>query len=303
MVGSSFYELERKRRAFDFIALTLEKSLDESMPSSMVRLGDGESQLMAPRFLLDPEEISYQYSLWFGAKWPSYWQLSYLRSRFLRAIRKATVLGIPELHALSVHKRNILTYSELMRRRLVSKQLIADAGIHWLLQCSGWLDRVFVKGEKIWLITCRDVKPLIISVYGNLCVEQIMIRGESSHPGVIKDPHWPNGFFNVLSNFRRIKRGDVVLVGAGALGKIYCDVAKDHGALALDIGSVFDGWAGVKSRQGIFVSNSDLFTLDYLKSCRQLSFRGRLRRLEEIVQTMRFPYRFISSSDRRYPVF
>jgi hypothetical protein len=38
--------------------------------------------------------------------------------------------------------------------------------------------------------------------------------------------------------------GDLFLVGAGILGKHYCNLIKTRGGVALDIGSVFDSWAG-----------------------------------------------------------
>ena len=39
--------------------------------------------------------------------------------------------------------------------------------------------------------------------------------------------------------------GAVFLVGAGALGKIYCQWIKERGGIALDIGSMCDAWAEV----------------------------------------------------------
>jgi UDP-N-acetyl-D-mannosaminuronic acid transferase (WecB/TagA/CpsF family) len=39
---------------------------------------------------------------------------------------------------------------------------------------------------------------------------------------------------------------DVYLVGAGSPGKAYAvEAATVHGAVALEIGSLFDGWAGM----------------------------------------------------------
>jgi len=41
----------------------------------------------------------------------------------------------------------------------------------------------------------------------------------------------------------RVTLGRVYLVGAGILGKMYCDVIKQRGGVAIDIGAVIDGWA------------------------------------------------------------
>jgi hypothetical protein len=42
--------------------------------------------------------------------------------------------------------------------------------------------------------------------------------------------------------------GVLVLVGAGLIGKIFIDCARSNGAVALDVGSVFDYLAGRKTR-------------------------------------------------------
>ncbi len=42
--------------------------------------------------------------------------------------------------------------------------------------------------------------------------------------------------------------GLVVLVGAGLLGKLYCARVKALGGIALDVGSMLDVWAGLKTR-------------------------------------------------------
>jgi hypothetical protein len=42
--------------------------------------------------------------------------------------------------------------------------------------------------------------------------------------------------------------GTLVLVGAGIIGKILVDEARQCGAVALDVGSLLDYVAGVKSR-------------------------------------------------------
>jgi len=44
-------------------------------------------------------------------------------------------------------------------------------------------------------------------------------------------------------------RGAVYLVGAGAFGQVYCDWIRARGSIGIDIGSVFDGWAGVRVRE------------------------------------------------------
>jgi len=42
--------------------------------------------------------------------------------------------------------------------------------------------------------------------------------------------------------------GQLFLVAAGPLGKIYCQWVKERGGVALDFGSMADAWIGIDSR-------------------------------------------------------
>jgi hypothetical protein len=55
---------------------------------------------------------------------------------------------------------------------------------------------------------------------------------------------FPYNYKEILYNIKVPYQGAVFLVAAGFLGKCYCDAIKQKGGIALDIGSVFDGWFG-----------------------------------------------------------
>jgi len=57
--------------------------------------------------------------------------------------------------------------------------------------------------------------------------------------------HYPVEFLKISDQIKDSAEGKVVLVAAGYLGKHYCNVAKEAGGVAIDIGSIFDGWCGV----------------------------------------------------------
>ena len=63
--------------------------------------------------------------------------------------------------------------------------------------------------------------------------------------------HYPEQFNRIhrwmtvqLENFP----GSLLLVGAGVIGKIYCNWMRDRGGVAFDIGAVMDLWAGFSTR-------------------------------------------------------
>lgn len=46
----------------------------------------------------------------------------------------------------------------------------------------------------------------------------------------------------ILAGLDDVGPGDLVLIAGGIVGKILLGHAKEHGAVALDIGSVIDDW-------------------------------------------------------------
>jgi hypothetical protein len=68
-----------------------------------------------------------------------------------------------------------------------------------------------------------------------------------------------------MEQLEAVRPGDAFLVGAGVLGKIYCDEIKARGGVALDIGSILDSWANIPSRDP-FKTGSPAYTLQHFKS-------------------------------------
>jgi hypothetical protein len=61
--------------------------------------------------------------------------------------------------------------------------------------------------------------------------------------------HYP-ALFNLIPKWldEQPAKGNVFLVGAGGLGKVYCNWIKQRGGVAIDMGSILDGWAGLITR-------------------------------------------------------
>lgn len=63
--------------------------------------------------------------------------------------------------------------------------------------------------------------------------------------------HYPRVFEQTLAAIaERISPGDLVLVGAGILGKIYCEAVRVQGGIAVDVGSVLDLCSGYGGTRG-----------------------------------------------------
>ena len=74
-------------------------------------------------------------------------------------------------------------------------------------------------------------------------------------------PHYPERFEQLCDELIIPFRGAVFLIGAGGLGKIYADIVCQRGGIALDVGSVLDGWAA-KATRGFLWQDPDSFGLD-----------------------------------------
>ena len=60
--------------------------------------------------------------------------------------------------------------------------------------------------------------------------------------------HYPKRYNEIMEMLTTDLRGSLVLIGAGIFGKIYCAAAKRSGGVALDLGSAFDILAGKLTR-------------------------------------------------------
>ena len=57
------------------------------------------------------------------------------------------------------------------------------------------------------------------------------------------------------------RAGRLWLVAAGMLGKVYCDVIRNAGGIAVDVGHTADMWAGVRSRASIKPASLDAWRI------------------------------------------
>jgi hypothetical protein len=105
--------------------------------------------------------------------------------------------------------------------------------------------------SKLGLIGCYPELPdRIRAAFGVGDVMFFPIPNQISNTGRRPPlPHYPDIFDRVMESLSTIAPGQVVLVAAGMLGKIYCNRIKQCGGIALDIGSVADVWVGRRARR------------------------------------------------------
>lgn len=213
-------------------------ALHDQVPWSMVRLGDGERWAMESVGCADPADIRNRVWLNHVGVIPS----DELKREWLTAaevtIRGADVLG---LHG-GGHKYKAT--GDWFRERFTPKEQ-AKADVNHIMLDRGHLDEIMEAAERVVLVTGHDLADKGREHWPHLSrLEMLPVPLECKyfgHPG----EHFPTVWRQTLSTILcRDWRGWLCLVGAGFVGKPYLQGFRIGGGVALDIGSVFDRWAG-----------------------------------------------------------
>jgi hypothetical protein len=227
------------------VVLWLERRLAEGGPFALIRLGDGEGRLLGYPELVDKTELDTSLQFWFGRTDFDPVALEALAVELRAATLAADVLALPRAAQLQVPEwRAVLAPVERFGL-LAHRPLLTDTAIHRYLQI-GLFYRELLEGLPFCgLIGCRDLAAQITRVFQIPRVAQYLVPGENKFPGPRGCEHYPARFLELRETLSVPFPGAVFLVGAGALGKIYCHWIKQRGGVALDIGSICDAWAGV----------------------------------------------------------
>jgi len=222
---------------------------------SMIRLGDGEGRLLAWPDRISRQMLDKRLVYWFGHADVTELSILGLQAILLAAIQQANVIGVVR-KGRDHWARLPWGYVQQLGRDYAEG--LCAANVHRALWDEGLLDHVIAACDRIVVVTCRDVVHLLQERYSR-DVLWVAVPAEAQLHGRATDH---------IKQFSQIERtvanhsgpGVLVLVGAGVLGKAYAVMAAYHGAVALDIGSVFDGWAQVVSRSYLW-HTLDAFSL------------------------------------------
>jgi hypothetical protein len=241
-------------------------ALRERQGFSLVRIGDGEGPILSWPQFQRPDLTERIMEVWFGAAKLTASDFERFNEGLRRAVLSADVLGLPTKFQVARAPGYGMVFDGIDYYGLHrASQPFADSGVHWYLQWSGAIPYLLRDLDIVHVIGCRDIGPQIADALGLRSVRMYLVRGESRFPGAVTQPHWPDGYTEIMGQLEAIDPGSVFLVGAGMLGKIYCDRIKAKGGIALDIGSILDSWAHVPSRER-YGLGSPAFTLEHFKT-------------------------------------
>jgi hypothetical protein len=256
---------------FDFdpwrhVAFRIERCVAEGRPASFIRLGDAEGNLLALSLDDFPALANHCASalscLYFGRPDALALAAPEVLPPLQTAVKNADVVGFPGpfggpillQQAVDTYVRPIqglLSVQRYLRRNAKTLKLAAKvgapAGFH-----RGLLPhyRALIRGRRIGIVTCRsELAEALEKRMGAAAVDLRSVPQQA----ILSDPeadtgHWPTRYRQLTAELRDIEPGMLWLVAAGTFGKVYCEVIREAGGVALDIGHIADVWAGIRSR-------------------------------------------------------
>lgn len=263
--------IESAREGAAFVADTALQSLANRSPFMMIRIGDGEANLL--RFA--EHEGSFEWK-WVNALFELHdnQRLSLEESRgiardMLDAIAAADVVGLRPLCPAPIDQHfNAISQTiesgdmrgalgmigafsqadRAVRNHEFRHAVITSAWVH--LALLEHLDRLLDAAGQVIVITGRgELAALFSRKLGSRLAAFLAIPLQASDQAMPhRDFHYPVRYRQVLEALQGNLHGALVLVGAGIFGKKYCAVARQSGGVALDLGSAFDVLAGVRTR-------------------------------------------------------
>lgn len=263
--------IENSRDGAAYVAGEALRSLAARAPFMMVRIGDGEANLL--RFA--EHEGSFE------AKWISaLFQLHdnqilciedsrTIARELLESIAAADVVGLRPLCPAPIGQHfNAIAQTidggdirgamgmigaftqadRAVRNRVYQHVVLTSAWVH--LTLLEHLDRLLDNAQRVIVISGREelAKVFRDKLHGRLAAFLAIPLQASDQDLPARSFHYPDRYRQIIDTLAADLHGTLVLVGAGPFGKKYCAVAKQHGAVALDLGSAFDILAGKRTR-------------------------------------------------------
>lgn len=224
--------------------------LQVGKPVSIIRAGDGEkivleSNIGLPEYQLCIKSVMVRQM---GYE-PTMGDVNKIRHNLIKAYQEADIVGIPaqkNLVDLNSHWRGV----EQVVKPLTTTKKFTSTDVAYDMLYNGMLDKWLMGKKTIIYIGCRDIDDGLRQRYGTKTVNSFIIAPEAKFTsGYEGERHYPE-MFNKMEWWLNAANceGNPCLVGAGVIGKIYCNWMRDRGGVAFDIGAVMDLWAGFSTR-------------------------------------------------------
>ena len=259
--------------AYD-LAMELNKRIKARIPTSFVRLGDGEAAFLGREESSESKrQKNKMLAIWWGAGARDLPDLDKLEGLICEAVLSADVIGLtPPWRIFDTTRYNPTTksdhltlfYSALertseLRADTLGEVIFTSAHAHQALL--KWdLFQVLLQGvTQVSTISPHDIsqellKRLGISVrtHHRTPPEHAFVTRFSDND--LSERMYPDRMRRIVDELD-VRPGEVVLVAAGFVGKYLCKIIKDRGGIGLDVGSVADYFKGHDTRVYAYYEN------------------------------------------------
>lgn len=235
----------------DMLGVVLDH-LRKKKPLSVCRFGDGEAMVL--NGFKDMTALKYVMKRQFGEV-PSIYHIEQIRNNLIEAYRGADIIGVPTHNRfMDDHKsfwyRASGILDEAVGIDVLQTKLFTSIDFH-----SHWLDnnsfeKLLTGLDTICYISCRNLDEQLKARFGIKNVWSFQIAPEMKFTsGYEGEKHFPDQFNKIHRWVTKVPvEGNLCLVGAGVAGKIYNNWFRDLGGISVDVGSVFDSFAGKATR-------------------------------------------------------
>lgn len=230
------------------IDLTTLQIVDKFMgeePVSLIRCGDGE------KIVFDGFDNYVNYNAILKRQLgysPTIEHAEQIRMNLIKAVNQCDILGVPRhknLDNMSTHWRKV---EDTIDKYCSATMQRCSLDIHYDILEYDEYHRMLNK-RPIAYIGCRNIVAGLMKKYKTQRVDWYEIAPEVKFTSYDGPPHYPDQYIRVERWMDNLTpKGRILLVGAGVVGKIYCNWWRDRGGMAMDIGSVMDEWAGRVTR-------------------------------------------------------
>lgn len=223
---------------------TVREWVQLNKPFALLRFGDGEG-LFANLYGSHPNFVKACVKHWGHIPSRVY------RMRIEKSIKDAyfhcDIAGLPYDLNSSAWRSTLCQFLVLPT---FNKQLKCSAIIHLDFDVNGFIGEL-VNGRNVVYVGCRDITEKMKEMGA---LKTTIIKISEQYKFATEKPLEP--FYKQVDDIQlQLRRmnltGSICLLGAGVAGKYVGIVMRERGGMVLDIGSVVDKWAGVKSRSWI----------------------------------------------------
>lgn len=269
--------VQQVRDTYDWIgteevAAKINAAMDEKRGFSLIRMGDGEGAFTKAG-AADEANYARLYD-WMRRDWaaalygkdfdPLATGYAALTDTLAEVSLRQDVVGVPypswvdhEYEISSI--RGVPCVLNVHRSYLAEptrRPSVCDQRIHVELHARGFVEPILKRAGSVGVISCHSQLPETMkAAFGLEEVELFKIPGEKYTAGLrdadqMSGEHFPTVFGDIVQRLSRPHDGRVFMIAAGTLAKFYADAIKAHGGIALDLGSLVDGWLNISSRPG-----------------------------------------------------